>query len=211
MGLGQGEASGIRHVCVYGTVSLRFTWRGSDAILDVGSSFITAGPASESCVHRMSLDQCPDKAPETFPCSRWRLMGQHPKQRMVYSMSGFLGFLRKKFWLKSLFPLFHCSRCTRTIQKAPLLSASVCFSPESKSRDSKGSSTKLSEVSHGSWDAVLPYGCISVRSVSGKPVSVKPHEPEPPSGSVKHTHIRTLALCEALLTCPGHEHGAWWS
>ena len=34
--------------------SLRFTWRGSDEMLDVGSLFITGSPASVSCVQRES-------------------------------------------------------------------------------------------------------------------------------------------------------------
>lgn len=108
----------------------------------------------------------------------------------------------------SIFPLFQVhNNCSEG-------SITLCFSffePESKSRDSKGSSVKLNEVSCGSWDVVLPIGCRSVWSVSGKSVNMKPREPEPPSGSVKHTYVRTSALCEVPLTCPGHEHGAWWS
>ena len=34
--------------------SLRFTWQGSDETLDVGSLFITEGPASVSCVQSES-------------------------------------------------------------------------------------------------------------------------------------------------------------
>ena len=66
---------------------------------------------------------------------------------------------------------------------------------------------KLNEVSRGSWDVVLLIGCRSMWSVSGKPVNMKPREPEPPGGSVKHTHVRTSVLCEVPLTCLGHEHG----